>query len=220
MHHLNTFGPDTPPVGPDDVNLHFHALQWATGFQTMYPYLIRGARSVLLDDARFDPDLVVDTILREIAVRSAMSLGEYWDMPDKTLEASFPGDWYRPFDVGYLDEDGFLYYADRAGDTIHTSAGAVYPHLVEAALFRHEAVANCGVVGLGEPGAQRVVAAVQLKPGWQPTPELATTILATTCDDLAARDRPVRLAFLSELPTVSGGAKVQRQALRERLETS
>src|SRR5262245_47607864 len=46
----------------------------------------------------------------EIAVRSAMSIGEYWALPDKTREAFFPGDWFRPYDVGYLDEDGFLYY--------------------------------------------------------------------------------------------------------------
>ena len=54
----------------------------------------------------------------EIVVRSAMSVGEYWGLPGKTAEAFFPGDWFRPYDVGYLDEDGFLYYADRAGDKI------------------------------------------------------------------------------------------------------
>jgi acyl-coenzyme A synthetase/AMP-(fatty) acid ligase len=149
-----------------------------------------------------------------------MSLGEYWGMPDKTAEASFAGDWFRPSDVGYLDEDGFLYFADRADDTIQTPAGVVYPHLVETALFRHDAVGNCGVVGIGEPGAQRVVAAVLLKRGFEGTPELAATILAMTCGDLAEHERPVRLTFLDELPTVFGGAKVQRQILRQRLEES
>jgi acyl-CoA synthetase (AMP-forming)/AMP-acid ligase II len=328
MHHLDTFGDETPAVGPDDVNLHVHPIQWATGFQTMYPYLVRGARSVLVDDAVFDPDQVVDVIAREgvtgtfipgpllgpildsverrggfthnlrrivvffgtpelldrttrllgpvwahgfgsteqgavttrllprdisekakrvrsvgrpgspfleiairdpegravpagqvgeIVVRSAMSLGEYWGMPDNTAEACLPGDWFRPYDVGYLDEDGFLYFADRAGDTIHTAAGAVYPHLVESALFRHESVRNCGVVGTGEPGSQQVVAAVQLKRGVEGTPELAVEIITATCADLPEHERPVRLTFLDELPTVLGGAKVQRRLLRERL---
>ncbi|MGH7734086.1 MAG: AMP-binding protein, partial [Gemmatimonadales bacterium] len=45
LHHFDTFGPGVPPVGPDDVNLHFHPLQWASGFQTLYPYYVRGARS-------------------------------------------------------------------------------------------------------------------------------------------------------------------------------
>lgn len=327
LHHFDTFGPGVPPVGPDDVNLHFHALQWATGFQTLYPYLIRGARTVLLDDAVFDPATVVDTILAEgvtgtfapgplwgpvldeiearggiehqlrrvviffgtpamlerttallgpvwahgfgsteqgaittrllpqhvtekperihsvglpgspffeiaikdpdgrtlgpgevgeIAVRSAMSLGSYWGMPDKTAEASFPGDWFRPSDVGYLDEDGFLYYADRAGDTIWTAAGLVYPHLVETALARHDAVVNCGVVGVGDRGAQAVVAAVQLRDGSYAHETLAAEILGY-CVDLKDHERPERIEFMAELPTVLGGAKVQRAVLRDRL---
>lgn len=327
LHHFDTFGPQVPPVGPDDVNLHFHALQWATGFQTLYPYLVRGARTVLLDDEKFDPDIIVDVMTREkvtgtftpgplwgpildavqqrthfqhtlrrvviffgspelqdrttallgpiwahgfgsteqgaittrllphevdenprrrdsvgrsgspffeiaimdpdghrlgpnqlgeIAVRSAMSLGEYWDMPEKTKEASFPGDWFRPFDVGYLDEDGFLYYADRATDTIKTAQGVVYPHLVEAVISRHEAVALCGVVGLGETGQQTVVAAVQLKSGRRESGELTAQILAA-CHELDAQARPEQIIYQKELPTVLGGAKVQRSELRKRL---
>ena len=38
LHHFDTFGPGVPPVGEDDVNLHFHPIQWASGFQTLYPY--------------------------------------------------------------------------------------------------------------------------------------------------------------------------------------
>lgn len=326
--HFDTFGPDTPPVGPDDVNLHFHALQWAAGFQTLYPYLVRGARSVLLDDAAFDPALVVDTMLRqgvtgtfapaplwgpildevearggvdhqlrrvviffgsadllerttrilgpvwahgfgsteqgaittrllpvdlaghperrdsvgrpgspffeiaikdpdgntlgpnqtgEICVRSAMSLGGYWDLPEMTAKASFPGDWFRPSDVGYLDEDGYLYYSDRAGDTIITTAGAVYPHMVEAAIARHESVSQCGVVGLGEPGSQEVVAAVRLRAGRVGSPELEASIVESTQSDLKDFEQPSRIVFLDELPTVLGGAKVQRSVLRTTL---
>lgn len=326
--HFDTFGPGVPPVGPDDVNLHFHALQWAAGFQTLYPYLIRGARSVLLDDADFSPKDVVDTILRqhvtgtfapaplwgpildeverrggidhglrrvviffgsaalldrttkllgpvwshgfgsteqgaittrllptdlqghperrhsvgrpggpffevaikdpsgvslgpnqtgEICVRSAMSLGAYWGMPELTEKTQFPGDWFRPSDVGYLDEDGFLYYSDRAGDTILTASGAVYPHLVEAAISRHDSVSNCGVVGIGDPGVQVVVAAVRLKAGRVANDALAAEILSSVEAELKDIERPARLEFLDELPTVLGGAKVQRSVLRERL---
>lgn len=326
--HFDTFGPGIPPIGPDDVNLHFHALQWAAGFQTLYPYLVRGARSVLLDDAEFNPEQIVDTMLREgvtgtfapaplwgpildevekrggidhqlrrvviffgsadlldrtsavlgpvwahgfgsteqgaittrllpvdlqanprrrdsvgrsgspffeiaikdpdgndlgpnetgeICVRSAMSLGAYWGLPELTSKASFPGDWFRPSDVGYLDEDGFLYYSDRAGDTIITTAGAVYPHLVEAAIARHESVSNCGVVGIGDSGAQVPVAAVKLRAGHEPSDDLANDIMKTAAADLADHECPVRIEFLDELPTVLGGAKVQRSVLREQL---
>lgn len=327
LTHLDTFGPGVPPVGPSDVNMHFHALQWAAGFQTLYPYLIRGARTVLVDDAEFDPATVVDTMLREgvtatfapaplwgpildeverrggidhqllrvviffgtpdlldrttellgpvwahgfgsteqgaittrllpgdleenpgrrdsvgrpgspffevaikdpegntlgpnetgeICVRSAMSLGSYWGLPGQTAASTFPGDWFRPSDVGYLDEDGFLYYSDRAGDTIHTAAGVVYPHLVESAISRHRNVYNSGVVGVGEPGAQVPVAAVQLRDGVTGSDEIAEEI-QQSLTDLAAHERPTRIEFLDELPTVLGGAKVQRAALRDQL---
>ena len=65
LHHFDTFGPGVPPIGPDDVNLHFHPIQWASGFQTLYPYYVRGARSVLLDDEAFDPGVLLDTIAGE-----------------------------------------------------------------------------------------------------------------------------------------------------------
>ncbi|HEU0191526.1 MAG TPA: class I adenylate-forming enzyme family protein [Mycobacterium sp.] len=328
LHHLDTFGPDTPPVRSDDVNLHFHALQWASGAQTLYPYLIRGARSVLLDDADFDPAVVVDTMLREgvtatlapaplwgpvldviesrggidhrlrrvvvlfcdpqildrttrllgavwahgfgsteqgasatrllpsdlaghpdrigsvgrpgspffeisikdpvgnslglnqtgeICVRSAMSLGQYWEQPETTAAARFPGGWFRSDDVGYLDADGFLYYSDRAGDTIITPGGAVYPHLVEAALASHPAVRLSGVVGDSADSCPSITAFIQLKEGRSPSEHLAQEILATARGTLAEHELPARIEFVAELPTVLGGAKVQRAALRSQL---
>jgi acyl-coenzyme A synthetase/AMP-(fatty) acid ligase len=155
--------------------------------------------------------------LGEIAVRGAMSLGEYWRMPDQTAAAFFPGGWFRSSDLGILDEDGYLYFIGRATDTIRTQAGHVHPHRVEDALFHHEAVANCAVVGLGEPGDQQVVAAVQLKPGWSGTAGLAGTILGAVRTQLAQHESPARIFFVAELPTVLGGAKVQREVLRDRL---
>jgi acyl-coenzyme A synthetase/AMP-(fatty) acid ligase len=326
LHHLDTFGPDTASVGPDDVNLHFHPVQWASGFQTLYPYLVRGARTVLMDDSNFDPENFLDVILNEgvtgvlipgplmvpildavearggiehklqrvviffatpemlnrttellgpvwchgfgsteqgavttrllayevaekserlnsvgragspffecaivddngsrlgpgkvgeIVVRSGMSIGSYWGMPDKTRGAFFPGDWFRPFDVGYMDEDGFLYYADRLVDRIVASEGVVYPHLVESAVMKHQAVANCGVVGLGELDSQDVVAAVLLKEGSTRSVDLEKAIITTANEGLKAYERLSRIIFVDELPTVLGGAKVQRHTLRE-----
>jgi acyl-coenzyme A synthetase/AMP-(fatty) acid ligase len=324
MHHLDTFGPGA--LSEDDVNLHFHPIQWASGFQTLYPYLLRGARSVIADDAVFDPGGLVDTIVGErvtgmlmpapmlpavldavearggiehaitrmviffatpdllarttqvlgpiwahgfgsseqgavttrllpeevaekperiasvgrggapffdvaifdpdgrrlpagavgeIAVRSAMSLGAYWGLPDATQDAFFANDWFRPRDIGYLDEDGFLYYADRAGDEITTQQGTIYPHYVETALLTHPQVANCAVVGVNE----EVVAAILLCAGADGSPELEQAILDRVDADakLTPNDRPSRCFFVGELPTVLGGAKVQRSALRTQL---
>jgi acyl-coenzyme A synthetase/AMP-(fatty) acid ligase len=171
----------------------------------------RGA-SPFFDVAIFDPDgrRLGPNEIGEIGVRSAMSLGSYWGLEEASERAFFAGDWYRPRDVGYLDADGFLYYADRAGDEIHTPDGVVYPHYVEAELMRHTAVANCGVVGV----ADEVVAAVQLKNPDAASEDLVAAILTTVGGDVR---RPDRIVFVTELPTVLGGAKVQRAALREQL---
>ena len=72
LHHFDTFGPTIPPIGPEDVNVHFHALQWASGFQTLYPYFVRGARSVLVDDVEFDPEVLIDTFANEGATGTFM----------------------------------------------------------------------------------------------------------------------------------------------------
>jgi acyl-coenzyme A synthetase/AMP-(fatty) acid ligase len=152
----------------------------------------------------------------EIVARSAMSLGSYWGSPERTRQAFFPGGWFRPYDVGRLDEDGFLYYYGRAADRIITARGTVYPHLVEEAILGHGSVLMCGVVGLGEPGHAEVVAAIQLKDGAVPSGRLAEQILLQTAR-LPEHERPARVVFVAELPTVLGGAKVQRQALREQL---
>ena len=328
IQHLDTFGPTIPPIGPEDVNVHFHALQWASGFQTLYPYFVRGARSVLVDDVEFDPEVLIDTftnegatgtfmpgpmltpvldaveargqydhsLLRmvvffgakellerttkllgpiwthgfgsteqgavttrllateveghpkrldsvgrpgspflevaimddsgnrlppgevgEIAKRSAMSMGEYWGLPEKSRDAFFPNDWFRPYDVGYIDSDGFLYYADRAGDRIITEGGVVYPHLVETGIMRHRSVANCGVVGLGGEETQEVVGAVLLKHGVEPSDDLNAEIITEANHGLANHEQLSRIVFVEELPTVLGGAKVQRAALRDQL---
>lgn len=329
--HLDTFDA-APAVGPEDVNLHFHPLQWASGFQTLYPYLVRGARTVIVPDEPFDADAVVDTIVSEgvtgtfapgpllspildvvaarggiehqlkrvvvffgtpgllqrtasllgpvwahgfgsteqgavttrllpsevaeashrlksvgraaspyielaitdpdgnpvpatevgeIVVRSAMSQGSYWGSPERTAAAYFPGDWFRSGDVGYLDADGFLYYEDRAGDTIRLDdGGVVYPHLVEAALLSHDSVGNCGVVSVEHEGASRIVGAVQLKAGVSASDGLAAAILEQAARSLAAEQVPHRVVFVDELPTVLGGAKVQRSVLRDRLQAS
>jgi acyl-CoA synthetase (AMP-forming)/AMP-acid ligase II len=326
LEHLDTFGPNTGSIGTQDVNLHFHALQWATGFQTLLPYILRGSLTIILDDEMFDPKKVVDEIIRshvtgvfvpgpmlppmldiverakaqhrlarvviffatpelldrttnvlgkvwchgfgsseqgapttrlswsdvdasrvriesvgrpaslffelaivdehgkrlaagevgEIVVRSAMSTGAYWGYPEKTDESFFPDGWFRPHDVGYIDQEGFLFYLDRAKDRITTPNGVVYPHMVETAVLRHTHVANCGVVGLGESGRQSVVAAVLLKDGLAQSPTLASEIVAN-CNELPEYQVPKDIVFVDDLPTVLGGAKVQRAVLAQRL---
>jgi len=327
--HLDTFD-DQAAIDETDVNLHFHPLQWATGFQTFYPYFIRGARTVLLSDAEFDADVVVDTMVNErvtgtfapgpllapildaierrasvdlsikrlvvffgtpellkrttrlvgnvwahafgsteqgaaatrllpsdvtpdhparldsvgrpasfnfevaivdgtgrplasgqvgeIVVRSAMSDGYYWGFPKTTADAFFDNDWFRSGDVGRLDEDGFLYYGDRAVDTIEIADSVIYPHVVEASLLAHDSVSNCGVVKVEEGNQALVVAAVLLKAGLEPDPAMRDALQAISASALDGLDCGVDVVFVDVLPTVLGGAKVQRNVLRESLQ--
>jgi hypothetical protein len=63
LSHLDTMF--SSHVCAEDVNLHVHALQWASGAQTLLPYMLRGARTVILDESVFDPAAVVDALADE-----------------------------------------------------------------------------------------------------------------------------------------------------------
>src|SRR5271169_3845318 len=65
--------------------------------------------------------------LRSWTIRARASSRGRWA---KTASSFFPGGWFRPNDIGYLDAEGFLYYLDRAKDRIQTVSGIVYPHVV------------------------------------------------------------------------------------------
>jgi acyl-CoA synthetase (AMP-forming)/AMP-acid ligase II len=151
----------------------------------------------------------------EIAVRSPMSIGSYWGLEEATRAAYFDNDWFRPRDLGYVDEDGFLYYVGRAGDELRVGDSIVYPHHIEAQILSLPAVKSCAVVGLGPENRPDVVAAVQLKDPTSASSDLEAEILA--CCAAGTQRAPDRVVFIDELPAVLGGAKVLRKTLSEQL---
>ena len=97
----------------------------------------------------------------EIVVRSSLVMAGYYKNPEATAEASRHG-WHHTGDIGYLDDDNYLFIVDRAKDMIITGGFNVYSAEVEQALIAHPAVRDCGVVGLpDEKWGERVVAVVQ-----------------------------------------------------------
>ena len=78
-------------------------------------------------------------------------------------------------------------------------------------------MAQCGVVSLGDGESNQIVAAVLLKPETEATAALADEIIGVARPELAARETPARIIFVDEMPTVLGGAKVQREVLQRRL---
>jgi acyl-CoA synthetase (AMP-forming)/AMP-acid ligase II len=89
----------------------------------------------------------------------------YYKKPHASAEAARHG-WHHTGDIGYLDEDNYLFIVDRAKDMIITGGFNVYSAEVEQVLLAHPAVQDCAVIGLpDEKWGERVTAVVQLRPG-------------------------------------------------------
>jgi acyl-CoA synthetase (AMP-forming)/AMP-acid ligase II len=101
----------------------------------------------------------------EICVRGSLVMAGYYRNPAATEEASAHG-WHHTGDIGFLDEEGYLFIVDRAKDMVITGGFNVYSAEVEQALMAHDAIRDCAVIGLpDEKWGERVTAVVQLQPG-------------------------------------------------------
>ncbi len=112
-----------------------------------------------------DGSLVARGQRGEIVVRGSLVMRGYHRDPEATAQVSAHG-WHHTGDIGYLDDEGFLFIVDRAKDMVITGGFNVYSTEVEQALMQHPAVADCAVIGLpDEKWGERVTAVVQLRPG-------------------------------------------------------
>ena len=101
----------------------------------------------------------------EIVARGPLVMAGYYKNPRASAEAARHG-WHHTGDIGYLDEDNYLFIVDRAKDMIITGGFNVYSAEVEQVLLAHPAVQDCAVIGLpDEKWGERVTAVVQLRPG-------------------------------------------------------
>lgn len=147
----------------------------------------------------------------EIACRTATAFSGYYRRPDATAQAWHEG-FFRTGDMGYLDDDGYLYLAGRKKDIIIVGGTNVYPDDVEAVLLQAPGVAACAVIGVpdayfGEAILALVVAAAD---------DIDTRRLRAHCaGQLADFQQPQAYELVNELPRTALG-KIQRQVLRER----
>ena len=146
----------------------------------------------------------------EIIVNSPLVMKEYWRDPEATAETLKDG-WLYTGDVGYLDEGGYLFIADRLKDMIITGGYNVYPKEVENVIFKHPAVFEAAVIGIpDETWGESVKAFVALKPGMEATEE---EIIALCKDNLASYKKPKSLEFIDALPKNMAG-KILKTELR------
>jgi fatty-acyl-CoA synthase len=143
----------------------------------------------------------------------------YLGDPEKTAAAyDATGDRFTVGDVGWLDDDGYLFLTDRDGDLIISGGVNIYPREAENVLLEHPAVADAAVVGMDDPDlGQRAVAVVVPAPGVDPDPALAETLLDHCREHLARFKCPRDLRFQPELPRSEAG-KIVKRDLRRALE--
>ncbi|CAM4045129.1 AMP-binding protein [Bordetella tumulicola] len=123
--------------------------------------------------------------------------------------------WNLPGDTFVQDDDGYFFYQARNDDMIVSAGYNIAGPEVEDALLRHEAVAECGVVGKpDEERGQIVKAFVVLKPGYEPSSELSEALQRFVKGTVAPYKYPRAIAFVSSLPRTETG-KLQRFALRK-----
>ncbi len=146
----------------------------------------------------------------EICCRSPAVTSGYWRSPELTADALRDG-WLHTGDVGYLDEDGFLFIVDRKKDLIIRGGFNVYPRDVEDALLEHPAITTAGVVGRpDELHGEEVVAFVSLA---QADAATEAELVAWARAHIGGYKYPREVHIVDSLPLTTVG-KLDRKVLR------
>jgi long-chain acyl-CoA synthetase len=171
----------------------------------------------------FDADdgirVLPKTEVGEIAFFAPQLMTGYWNRPEETalvlrdhIDENGVRRWLHTGDLGYLDEDGYLFIIDRKKDLIKTSGYQVWPREVEEVLASHSAVAEVGVAGVPDKGKGEAVKAWVVLRGGQTVSE---EDLRTFCrEKLSPYKVPSKIEFRADLPKTMVG-KILRRALRD-----
>ena len=151
----------------------------------------------------------------EICLSGDLVATGYWNDPELT-STTFAGGWIHTGDVGYLDEDGYLYITDRKKDLIIKGGENISPREIEEVLYGHPAVAEAAVIGVFDHVfGEDIWAFVQLKPG----AEASEGELRDHVAGFVTRFKvPSHIVFQDALPRTSIG-KISKREIRERLAT-
>ena len=139
---------------------------------------------------------------------------EYFDEPGKTDEAFDSRGWGTVGDMGYLDEEGYLYLTDRKNFMIITGGVNVYPAEIEGLLVTHPKVADVAVFGIpNEEFGEEVKAVVQLMDHSDASTETAEELTLWMKERLASLKVPRSIDFMEQLPRMDNGKLYKRHLM-------
>lgn len=145
-------------------------------------------------------------IAGEVQLRTYRAMDGYWGAEEKTRVTVDDEGWIHTGDLGYLDDENYLFLSGRSGDMIIRGGENVAPEEVEAVLYEHDDVADAAVVGIpDETWGERVVAAVVLRQGGS-----ADAVAAHAKEHLASFKRPDAIHITTEVPRTSTGKLLRR----------
>lgn len=144
----------------------------------------------------------------EICLKGPTITPGYIDRPEATARA-FQDGWFATGDIGYLDNDGYLYVLDRRADLIISGGENIYPAEIESILQSHPAIQEAGVCGQADPHWGQVpIAFIVLKSG---SAISAEELLNYTAQKLARFKQPRAVYFTKQLPRTSSGKLLRRE---------
>jgi long-chain acyl-CoA synthetase len=197
---------ETNAVGCGIINENYIAKPMSTG----------PASKPLVDMAILDDngnDLPQGSV-GEVCIRSVANFEGYWNNPAATKAAFFDNGYFRSGDLGYVDEDGYLFIVDRKKDIIIRGGENISCQEVEAAIYEHAEVNECAVFGLPDERLGEVVGAViWVKPGSSLTAEDMCSFLSAR---LAPYKVPCKIWMSNDALPKLGSEKIDKVSLRNR----
>jgi long-chain acyl-CoA synthetase len=140
---------------------------------------------------------------------------EYYKDRAKT-QSSYRERHFTLGDMGYVDDDGFLFLTDRSANLIISGGVNIYPAEVDAVLLDHPAVADAAVIGVPNPEwGEEVLGVIELRAGAEQSRDLADELVDFCRDRLAHYKCPRRVEFVDQLPRQDNG-KIYKRLLRDR----
>jgi long-chain acyl-CoA synthetase len=147
----------------------------------------------------------------EILLAGPQLTAGYYKKPEETAHA-IQGGWFYTGDIGYMDDEGYLYIVDRKKDMVIAGGYNIYPREIDEILYAHPKIKEGAAVGLPDPyRGETIKAFVVPKPGETLTEE---EVIAYCKEQLAPYKVPKRVEFMEDLPKSNIG-KVLRRKLKE-----